>query len=1414
MKGLLPLDIYHSIPFLIDNLSTIQLPEIFPRSSDVDEQNQTHLNYPKSNHLLYFVDPNLNNDQNASVFKKFYGSIDSLHDPEFNCLDLHLETPSASGFWIINPSTTNTTSGIHWRILSDSRVLELRIINFTSQNISLEKDTNKNDFGPNTEISPLFSFVFSAPIHGIIDFFSTTSGPDPSSVFVFVISSLGFVYRLDISKFFLSASNRNYPSTIRHMVRSFKSNFLTKKFESEDKVKSDPQSVILLNVKKENQVYDSYRVKAVDSDQVLVYNSDGFIYLLSGFSKSPFNAKKVFEVKIDILSQDQRPMLSFLNPFSRNSENFLRTIHVRQPEFTNLNTTLKSPITTVFGLESSNTLWLWNLDSKGQKQKITLNLPNFSDSNSIKDSCNNSGFVVPVSNYHNIFDKVSTHEIDNEIQREYIALVVYVPDNHLGYFSIAEGYIDHANFKNSFLKMTSMKRLSDIFPELRPTSLIDLKVLNCHTELSSNIFRWKLVSLWSEGPTESVSYCYLEVSSNSIEYLLSSDSNSSSSVPSLIKWGSSQTIGEMWVPMYDNPANLHPQHFGTEFQLLNEWITEKKKDPLATNMRFDCFEHDLEFENSEYLRDKVNFKICSTFLGYILDPTRYSSSVVKNTIEFYIRKHELKTCLEDPDFRSLSLRSLLTKSIYQKLSNEDLYTENEVDILASENENNSMLNKDQSSVFMFASRLFCEWAWLLNSITKVELDNRVSNSLFVVPDLDLVGVSKSLSFDLLFPGSDLSWVATQIENNSIKSKQHSGEVNMIRQNKLDFDDNFISLLSTKSLLPFLDKSNYSLLNSVYMSDIHMIIKSLSILRSKISSASLTVLSHKIKLLLKEFDFENFQTGLNNIFRDVYVTDLEIHPPILIEVISLVSKINNLDIGILQILDCLESNILACNRDPPLNLGESDGNTGVSPISNIYSISSFIASGELTILINYGFSIISSIMTLFGALAFVINEYGNEFSSTDSSDESSPNWIKLRNQKLISITKINQLFDSRFNNNVLQRCIHLFSYYSSLIDLSSSTTLATSASNKNLPVDQFVQSIDPSQTLSDTIQFQTNQFNIDSNTLSFANRIKGFYSKTHLTHFVFSFLHYLIYKWQIKACSSSKHWDKNPTSYTIFGSAKYIIQAFLSQEIFVSYGRNILTQPKKSSIKNNSSSGQINFLLDLPYITKQYLDYNIDSELAVCNLSHLPDTFDVNLICGISLIQIHNFNEASKRLVSAGNVVFIPNEVKLNPNSQLRLSNSDFYFLKNAWSEKLGLGKLSPSQYYLVFGDLFEKYHAYVSALAFYSAATDSLSSDLKKEKDVNISSPNSTLNLNTNNVLNSEPGCIALDRVSVLYTRMFDMSIRCNDVEKAYMCIIENPSTYRKKADLAKLIDFCLDGNDENLYTVLVLSEMQQFYRR
>ncbi|PVU96661.1 hypothetical protein BB561_001038 [Smittium simulii] len=915
------IQVYHRTPILLDNVLEYENPQFVSSNFDPSLTISSR-KYPRSKflgHVIYYVSQDQGFPENNFFEDSSYtGDALSQDDPKFSFYKQHLESPKHAGIWVQPTTNDSARQGIHWRIINKGCTLELRRIKFASK---INKDDISNispkDFMLNdtidlskTDVSPILSLVFSDPLEGKVEFFQeavpTNLQSQHNELILWALTANSKLFRIS----FKNISDIGIKDSVNDITVNF---YKIMSKSSFDTTNSSPFTNNNTAYSKHNSIANTSKsvpsfkqIRAINAFSALVFWKDGLVALIAGTECSnKFSFKKSTELKFNFIKQSKRFFTSQLYKQSTKLDDINHLL-----EFVVLpkNISASQPESLVFGLESNKTLWVWNLHSANQKEKTQINLPSLGpDSNSFIKS-DQTAFICDFVDYSSICSSLNSDSIENNnnpSHKRRIALIVYIPDGQASYFALLEGIIDLLNFSSSVLQVSGIKKITSIFDSVSSSSnLIDLKISSGKFDPQYSTYNWQIYSLWKDGSKDTVMYGFVETLPSSFIADSSSDFNidpENMAFEPLLKWGKASSIGERWVPSYPLIDQLCPQPTHGELELLHEWLVSKKSNTEFINSLLYSLDQELELHIGDNLKDKLTSKIHSTMIDFVMNPVHYSSSVIQYALEIYKSKFNLNKKNIDRNDQDQSLRLILintigTNILYNEKSNQKGYSFN--------SKSDSDFNDNQldlQRIYEYGYQLYTEWMWFLQITTQAQIEHYSAFQLFIDPEIDLVGVTRSLSFETLNSAADFDWIIEKTKpstsyfhaNNSINLKEH----------------NQASILSATSFLllcpsNLLDPDFYYLLNSSERNKILIFCRAANILCSNLSLLTKAQLVNGINLLFKGGTYLDIERELSKLFKEVFTNNTEMLSVSLTKAIQLLFKAQNISSVVLSLLEML------------------------------------------------------------------------------------------------------------------------------------------------------------------------------------------------------------------------------------------------------------------------------------------------------------------------------------------------------------------------------------------------------------------------------------------------------------------------------------------------------------------------------
>ncbi|OLY81964.1 hypothetical protein AYI68_g3927 [Smittium mucronatum] len=1180
-------NIFDRVPLLLDNCANFEDPLILPNSRDSDRFIDRDDSKKNFGHVMYFIDrsndsfnlgdadnlyhisKNRTFNQNSNMSSEI--KIDSIY------LSEHTKIPLHSG--VFNTSITQDSFShrcIHWRILNNGSTLELRVVNFlhvkhsVDQNLTSISFEKMNDSDYN-DISSITSFVFPEALDGEIRFFDdfpkgtspitdSLTHPDPMIIWALTVS--GTIFRITLP----SVSLIGFKNVCEHVV--------IEKYKIKTKSTVEKHSPEYISQKNNNSIFSDsnssknfniYRkqIQCFDSKSVMVHWVDGLVVIISGFSSIiSDNSSRISELMFYLIEDTQKSFINRLyKKFDPLPKNNLEAVLLHKLSYNNIH---NAQTELVIGIESNKTLWIWK--PLLGISKIQIKLPIY-ESDSHSHNFNSHKFLIRIlDDYPSPPSTPSTKK-----SKEGIAMVVFIPGVDGGYFAIIEGLVDNENFDESILKVSSVKKTNEIFSfQTDAIELVDFQVLLSSSCSKSKYLSWKIFSIWRDSGVDKVMYGYLETSNPNQKNIDCSDPQEHNTI---ISWGIKSSIGEMWIAEYPVHESQQPLTLNGELELLQEWLVDKKNDPNSQS--FYGIDQSVDLELGSNLIEKISKKIQNSFLGYILNPMRFSISVVKSTLKLYIQKTENTPKESRISFSGKPLRQILIDIIGKKLSQIS-------DVSKS-------CQSSEVEVYVYANSLYVEWMWFLSTCVQIQNDHNAINSLFINKTLSVVGVSKSLSVEIFQYGGDLEWI---IENSKSQSNYSLTGNNMgINEDPSLFGSNtpYLPSLITITPLKFLNPVLYPIVKSENKINLLILSQAIRTIGSKLNSSFKAQLIYEFELRFVGGIYLDIEGELSNLFHSFYSSNQEDIHQGLKDMIDIIYPLNSF-FDAMKIL----TNLIMEFQQPVLpNVTYLDPliKNASFPTQTFAKIPTSLLSSKISLIINKKYSLICDILIFLSSVSFLINHSTfNDLKINGTSKAS----LQLKSEFTKKLHLFTQKINQEGKNLLFSQTVEAFRIYTFLVNYSKHSTSKCSIPEKSYLV-EMSRNLNKSYQIGDEVK--PHSIHVDNNSLSS-------YSKTEPNSF------------------SSEGWIKIQNE-DIFSEVLFHSIFHDSVSIY-----NIFTLDSENSIEtlngvshekhinHNKSQNAISFEKSISNLVLMCIDEYISYEQVLLLIKYLPAVFQVSFLSGV------------------------------------------------------------------------------------------------------------------------------------------------------------------------------------------------------
>ncbi|OMJ21242.1 Nuclear pore complex protein [Smittium culicis] len=1345
-------DVYHHVPILLDNIYNYNSPVILPQNNNRPLSENSNSFSSHQNHVMYHINANHDSAENIhsghksnkisdmyserNLSPKLFGELDDDH----NYLNMHVQSSIISDVWQYPESTNHMHSrSIHWRILNCGTILELRLINFIQTQDFLVPQSHQQDFNSINETSSIISIVFPHKLEGKVQLHNVTNKDDTTeynsiplseTLVIFALSENGIIYRISLNNInsfnlakYLAIKSETYKIKNKSPIEN----------QNDKRIFSNPAKITSsrsISSDTHSKSHFLKQIESFDSTSLMVYWLDGLVVLVSGFGKVGFDSQNRISESIFYLIDE--PQSSFVSQLYKKFDSSIsNTIEAIKNVNISSGVNYSQSDNLVIGLELNRTLWVWKPHLG--KIKIEIKLPTTDQNLSLSPSPDNKSFI-----------RLIPYQLDSSnyitVSKDIINIIVYVNDSDGGYFAIVELIIDNENFGESSLTISSIKKSSEFFPIApRVSRLIDFKILQNSSSNSNNSLSWKIFSLWQTSGSEKVMYGYLQ--SNDINKHLNKDPEPE---PRVI-WGLKSSIGEKWISDYPLPESLQPLPTSGELEILQEWLLSKKNDPNSSS--YFGIDQSVDLELGKGLKEKVTKKVLDSFLSYVLNPLRFSSSIVQYALHIYINKSIGTSSTFDKNIFSLPLRNQLTNIIGFNIPYID--------------GNQSHDEPSLARIYDYSNQLYTEWMWFLSICSQIQQSHNSGNSLFINKSTSLVGICRSLSIDILQFSGDLEWI---LENSECpRSFSYSERLGSKKNSvSLSFTSHFASSTITRTPQNLLDNSRYNIVKSTQKTNILILSQAIKNVGSRLSLLSRAQLIHDFELRFIGGVYLDIESELGALFSDLYSSNPEEFAAILSESLKLILQIEDFSETVKSLIG------LIMNTDTPSDLTDSFYGSNYQNNDNIsdgiytqkyYKVSIAIVSSKIAILFKNRYSLVCELLIFFSALSFIVDDFSCDRPTLGNKIKSPNPGIEIEKGFSVSYKQIYKLIDHECKSLLFSNLVEAFRLYTFLTNYTNCVTFGNSSSSKSYFAEM---SKNLKSKYNTNVNHSYDSMDIDSeyNNKLENNRKSGPDPYPLLLLKISDYLPIL----------SSSNWIRMPSTFsesTINNSFNYATNLFNnlifnSEESYHTDSTlNHITAPINQNRLISFDDSISNF------VSMCIVEY-IDHEQILNLMKYLPTVFQVSFLCGVVNTELGRFQTAADCFASAASAIFSVGNKELLPTkpTHVDLKLSHLSSKAEVWLESIGFERTDIVGYYLQVAKIFEKSKAHELSSEFYTLAVRNSS-------------------FNGAGVFESNLGPI--------YVKIFHSAIESKQIEKAYSSIINNPDLDLQLECLRLFVNFCLD---------------------
>ncbi|OMJ14636.1 hypothetical protein AYI70_g7762, partial [Smittium culicis] len=1342
-------DVYHHVPIILDNIYNYNSPVILPQKNNRSLSENSNSFSSHQNHVMYHINynhettENMHSGQKINKLSEIYSErnfspkLFGELDDNYSYLNMHVQSSIISDVWQY-PETANIIHSrcIHWRILRCGTILELRLINFIQTQDLSPNQSQQQDLSSTSEASSIISLVFPHKLEGKVQFHNVidkddtgecNSIPLSETLVIFALSESGIIYRISLNN--ICSTNLAKTLVIRSEAYKIKNKSPIEN-QNEKRIFSNPAKTTSANsVPSDTHTKNPFlkQIESFDSTSLMVYWLDGLVVLVSGFGSQNRITESIFYL-ID------EPQSSFVSQLYKKFDSSIsNTIEAIKNVNISSGVNYSQSDNLVIGLELNRALWVWK--PRLGKTKIEIKLPTTDQNPSLLPSPDNKSFIRLIP-----YQLDSSNSIISS--KDIINIIVYVNDSDGGYFAIVELVIDNENFDESSLTISSLKKSSEFFPIIpRDSRLIDFKILQNSSSNSNSFLSWKLFSLWQTSGSEKVMYGYLQ--SNDMNKHIYKDSESEPE-PRVI-WGLKSSIGEKWISDYPLPEYLQPLPTSGELEILQEWLLSKKNDPNSSS--YFGIDQSVELELGKDLKEKVSKKLLGSFLSYVLNPLRFSSSVVQYALHIYINKSIGTSSTFDKNILSLSLRNQLINIIGFNIPYID--------------ENQSHDEPSLTQVYDYSNQLYTEWMWFLSICSQIQQSHNAGNSLFINKFTSIVGICRSLSIDILQYSGDLEWV---IENSKFPRSFSYSE--RLTSNKslisLSSTSHFASSTISRTPQNLLDSSRYKIVKSSQKPNILILSQAINNVGSKLSLLSRAQLIHDFELRFIGGVYLDIESELAALFNDLYSSNPEEFAAILSESLKLILQIEDFSETVKSLIGLVMDTDTPSNLTDSLYGSNSRNNENISDgnyTQKYFKVSTAIVSSKIALLFKNRYSLVCELLIFFSALSFIVDDFSCDRPALGNKIKSPNPGIEIEKGIIVSSRQIYKLIDHESKSLLLSNLVEAFRLYTFLVNYTNCVTFINSSSSKSYFAEM---SRNLKSKYNTIVNHSYDSKEVDS---VYINKLED-KRKNAPAPYPLLLLKISDY---LPILSNSK-WIRMPTTFSesaINNSLNHVTNLF--NNLIFSSGENYHMDPAIDHIDAPIYQNRlISFDDSISNFVSMCIVEYIDHEQILNLMKYLPTVFQVSFLCGVVNAELGRFQTAADCFASAASAIFSVGSKELLPTkpAHIDLKLSHLSSKAEAWLESIGFERTDIVGYYLQVAKIFEKSKAHELSSEFYTLAVRNSS-------------------FNGSGIFENNLGPI--------YVKIFHSAIESKQIEKAYSSIINNPDLDMQLECLRLFVNFCLD---------------------